>query len=159
MELFRTHIDSPIGRVRVLGTERGITHVDFADAELPHAIETVPPAFRMCVEQLEQYFAGVRQSFDTLPLVLRGTEFQLKVWDAASDVPYGETVHYGDIAKAIGHPDAVRAVGTALGRNSLCLIVPCHRILPKSSGVGEYAWGSERKEWLLAHEMAKSASK
>lgn len=158
MEFLRTSLDSPIGRVRVSGTESGITHVDFDVIEKGSG-QALPISFLRCVEQLQEYFDGSRKTFDSLPLVLRGTEFQLKVWEAASGVPYGETVHYGDIAKAIGHPDAVRAVGTALGRNSLCLIVPCHRILPKNAGVGEYAWGSQRKEWLIAHEMAKLAAK
>lgn len=157
MELFRTYVDSPIGRVRISGTERGITHVDFAE-EKEGEMDTLPDSFRICVEQLKEYFDGSRKAFDTLPLVLRGTEFQLKVWEATSDVPFGQTVHYGDIAQAIGHPDAVRAVGTALGKNPLCLIVPCHRVLPKSSDGGGYAWGAERKKWLLAHETAKSAS-
>jgi len=156
MELFRTYIDSPIGRVRISGTERGITPVDFAD-EKETPMEDLPVAFQHCVRAVQEYFQGSRKAFDSLPLVLRGTEFQLKVWEATSDVPFGQTVHYGDIAKAIGHPDAVRAVGTALGRNPLCLIVPCHRILPKGENGGGYAWGMERKEWLLKHEGAKTA--
>ncbi len=156
MQMFRTYVDSPIGRVRISGTERGITHVDFAE-EKEAPMDTLPPSFLLCVAQLQEYFDGSRKAFDSLPLVLRGTEFQLKVWEATSDVPFGETVHYGDIAKAIGHPDAVRAVGTALGRNPLCLIVPCHRILPKGENGGGYAWGLERKEWLLKHEAAKTA--
>lgn len=156
MEVYRAYIDSPIGRVRISGTERGITHVDFAEEKETPA-DALPAPFLLCVEQLREYFEGSRTAFDSLPLVLRGTEFQLKVWEATSDVPFGQTVRYGDIAKAIGHPDAVRAVGTALGRNPLCLLVPCHRVLPKGAGGGGYAWGMERKEWLLKHEMAKTA--
>lgn len=158
MELFQSHIDSPIGRVRVLGTDRGITHVDFSEKS-EGATKDLPLSFLQCLDQLEQYFDGSRKTFDSLPLVLRGTEFQLKVWEATSDVRFGETVQYGDIAKLIGSPDAVRAVGTALGRNPLCLLVPCHRVLPKGANGGGYAWGVERKEWLLAHERAKTASK
>ncbi len=158
MEIFRTFIDSPIGRVQVSGTERGITHVDFGEDVMDRQQE-LPLPFLRCVEQLQQYFEGSRKTFDSLPLVLRGTEFQLKVWEATSNVGFGETVQYGDIAKEIGHPDAVRAVGTVLGRNPLCLLVPCHRVLPKSSEGGGYAWGMERKKWLLAHEMAKLALK
>lgn len=156
MQIFRTYVDSPIGRVRISGTERGITHVDFA-GEKEESTDHLPVAFLQCVAQLQEYFGGSRKAFDSLPLVLRGTEFQLKVWEATSDVRFGETVHYGDIAAAIGHPEAVRAVGTALGRNPLCLIVPCHRILPKGENGGGYAWGMERKEWLLKHEAAKTA--
>jgi len=158
MEVFRTYLDSPIGRVRVLGTDRGITHVDFAETT-DDATKDLPVSFLTCLDQLEQYFNGSRMRFDSLPLVLRGTEFQLKVWEATSGIPYGETVRYGDIAKAVGHPDAVRAVGTALGRNALCLLVPCHRVLPKGADGGGYAWGQERKDWLIAHERAKMASK
>jgi len=130
--------------------------MDFAEGK-GQPMDHLPVAFLQWVAQLQEYFEGSRTAFDSLPLVLRGTEFQLKVWEATSDVPFGETVHYGDIANAIGHPDAVRAVGTALGRNPLCLLVPCHRILPKGLNGGGYAWGLERKEWLLKHERAKTA--
>lgn len=158
MEVYHAYVDSPIGRVRIGGTERGITHVDFTE-EKERTLVDLPVSFLHCVTQLQEYFEGSRTAFHSLPLVLRGTEFQLKVWEATSGVPFGETVQYGDIAKEIGHPDAVRAVGTALGRNSLCVLVPCHRVLPKGVNGGGYAWGMERKEWLLAHERAKTASK
>lgn len=155
MDIFRSYIDSPLGRMRVLGTERGITHVDFdADPSLPPLGASLPTSFRQAADQLEEYFAGNRTAFHSLPLVQRGTDFQLRVWEATMDIGYGETVRYGDIAKMIGSPDAVRAVGTALGRNTLCVIVPCHRVLPKSGDGGGYAWGAERKEWLLRHEQA-----
>ncbi len=85
---------------------------------------------------------------------VEGTAFQKKVWQATRKIPYGETRTYAQIAKAIGHPKAVRAVGTALGKNPVCIVVPCHRVVPSSGGIGNYAYGTAMKKWLLQHEKA-----
>jgi O-6-methylguanine DNA methyltransferase len=92
------------------------------------------------------------ETFAKVPLDVRGTSFQLKVWNATAAIPYGETRTYAQIAKAIGHPKAVRAVGTALGKNPVCILVPCHRVVPSSGGIGNYAHGKAMKRWLLDHE-------
>ncbi|TSC99965.1 MAG: methylated-DNA-[protein]-cysteine S-methyltransferase [Candidatus Peregrinibacteria bacterium Greene1014_49] len=80
------------------------------------------------------------------------------MWDALLEIPFGQTVTYGQLAKEIGHPGAARAVGTAVGDNPLAIIVPCHRVLPATGGIGEYASGSDRKEWLLKHEGVEMSS-
>ena len=89
-------------------------------------------------------------------LDLDGTPFQKKVWTETRKIPFGETRTYGQIAQAIGHPKAVRAVGTALGKNPLCVIVPCHRVVPAAGGIGNYAYGKAMKKWLLDHEAGRN---
>jgi O-6-methylguanine DNA methyltransferase len=89
---------------------------------------------------------------DTIPLDLRGTDFQKKVWEALIDIPKGQVRTYGDIAQAIGRPMAARAVGTAVGENPVSLIVPCHRVVQSSGGIGNYGWGVDIKRNLLLEE-------
>lgn len=95
------------------------------------------------------------ESLAAAPLDLRGTPFQLKVWNATREIPAGETRTYADIAKRIGHPKAVRAVGTALGKNPVCVVVPCHRVVPSGGEIGNYAYGKAMKRWLLDHEARR----
>ncbi|MBP8221372.1 MAG: methylated-DNA--[protein]-cysteine S-methyltransferase, partial [Aeromonadaceae bacterium] len=103
------------------------------------------------------YFAGRLQRF-TLPLAAHGTAFQQAVWQALCDIPYGETRSYGDIARAIGKPAAVRAVGAANGRNPLSIIVPCHRVIGQNGSLTGYAGGLPIKQQLLALECDQSRS-
>lgn len=104
------------------------------------------------MRQLQEYFAGERRGFGDLRLVMRASDFQQAVWDALLGVPYGETIEYGTLAEAVGKPGAARAVGNALHDNPLLILVPCHRVLPASGGIGGYAAGEARKEWLLQLE-------
>ncbi len=101
--------------------------------------------------QLDEYFAGTRTAFD-LPLAAAGTPFQRSVWAALERVPYATTCSYADIARAIGSPNAVRAVGAANGRNPISIIVPCHRVIGADGSMTGYGGGLARKRWLLAHE-------
>jgi len=101
--------------------------------------------------QLEEYFAGTRSTFD-LPLEPVGTEFQRAVWMLLRDIEFGSTTSYGRLAQALGRPTASRAVGAAVGRNPIGLIVPCHRVVGESGALTGYAGGIERKTWLLQHE-------
>jgi methylated-DNA-[protein]-cysteine S-methyltransferase len=103
------------------------------------------------VEQLAEYFGGARRAFD-LPLEPRGTKFQLELWAALSEVPYGETVSYGELAVQIGRPTAVRAVGLANGRNPFMIVYPCHRVIGADGTLTGYAGGLEVKRQLLALE-------
>ncbi len=102
-------------------------------------------------KQLTEYEKGSRKVFD-LPLHLKGTEFQLKVWNALLEIPYGETRSYQQIAQRIGHPKALRAVGGACNRNPIGIIVPCHRVIGKNGKLTGYAGGLFYKELLLNHE-------
>jgi methylated-DNA-[protein]-cysteine S-methyltransferase len=107
--------------------------------------------FSRAREQLEAYADGRLRAFD-LPLALAGTPFRQRVWEALRLVPYGETISYLALARRIGAPKAVRAVGAAVGRNPVSVIVPCHRIVGSDGSLTGYAGGLERKRWLLAHE-------
>lgn len=101
--------------------------------------------------QLGEYFAGKRQTFD-LDLNLRGTEFQLAVWNELLRIPYGDTITYAELARRIGRPSAIRAVGAANGANPIPVIVPCHRVIGSNGTLTGYGGGIERKQWLLALE-------
>jgi AraC family transcriptional regulator of adaptative response/methylated-DNA-[protein]-cysteine methyltransferase len=101
--------------------------------------------------QLAEYFAGGRQRFD-LPIRMRGSDFQLRVWRALCEIPYGETRSYSEIARRVGAPGAVRAVGTTNGRNQIAIVVPCHRVIASDGTLSGYGGGRWRKQWLLDHE-------
>jgi O-6-methylguanine DNA methyltransferase len=108
--------------------------------------------------QLDEYFAGERRSFD-LPFDLRGTPFQLRVWQAIAAIPYGETVSYADVALAAGNPNAYRAAGTACGANRIVILIPCHRVIGSDRGLHGFGGGLGTKVWLLRHEKAPIASR
>lgn len=107
--------------------------------------------------QLTDYFSGDRTSF-SLPFSLGGTAFQEKVWQALMEIPYGERATYGEIAKWVGSEKAVRAVGSAIGKNPLPILLPCHRVIQKSGRIGGYSGGVERKIWLLQLEQGNKKS-
>ncbi len=106
--------------------------------------------------QLDEYFAGDRREFD-LPLVPLGSEFQRRVWDGLLEIPYGETISYGELAREIGRPAAARAVGMANGQNPISIVIPCHRVIGADGALTGYAGGVERKRLLLEHESATLA--
>lgn len=116
---------------------------------------------RRAVEQLRAYFSGEARSFD-LPVHAEGTEFQRRIWDELTRIPYGQTVTYGELAARVGRPGAARAVGQANARNPVPVVVPCHRVLASGGGIGGYVgeWGEgesiARKRWLLGHESDRA---
>jgi methylated-DNA-[protein]-cysteine S-methyltransferase len=122
-----------------------------------HSDATIGPArTRVLVDtirQLDEYFAGTRREFE-LDLAPQGTPFQLAVWNALLSIPYGSTASYGDIARSVGRPNAVRAVGQANGRNPLAIVVPCHRVIGSDHSLTGYGGGIDRKRFLLALEGA-----
>ncbi|MDX2066496.1 MAG: methylated-DNA--[protein]-cysteine S-methyltransferase [Fimbriimonadaceae bacterium] len=128
---------SPEERVRIWG-----------EAGLP-----ADPLLEEVQQELEQYFWNPRHRF-TVPIALDGTEFQRQVWDALLRIKAGETWTYGQVAEAIGRPDAVRAVGAAVGRNPVSILVPCHRVVGAAGDLTGYAGGVANKSWLLRHEGA-----
>lgn len=111
-------------------------------------VNSVDSFFRSVIDQLESYFAGERQSFD-VPFEMRGTPFQISVWQQLLMIPYGETRSYGQLAQQLGKPTASRAVGAANGRNPLSLIVPCHRVIGAGGKLTGYAGGLDCKNYLL----------
>jgi len=162
--IYYSSFDSPfLGKVFVASTERGICMVDFLKGEkafLDQLRESFPGKIvrddrknRNVLDQLKKYLKGELRRFDC-KLDLRGTPFQKKVWSALKKIPYGRTRSYGEIARDIGHPKAFRAVGNANGRNYIPLIVPCHRVIENSGGLGGFGHGLKVKKQLLDLEKA-----
>ncbi len=160
MAMLYSTIDSPIGELLLLGTEGALHGLYMQAAPRPKAIaadwEHAPAAFSAASEQLREYFAGERTSFD-LPLVLDGSLFQRQVWRALRDIGYGETLSYGELARRIGHPSAARAVGLANGSNPISVIVPCHRVIGANGTLTGYGGGLARKRALLDLEAGLRA--
>lgn len=147
--MYVAYYDSPIGLIAVGGTETAVATLYFVEQRQPDAVAT--PYLDEAVRQLEQYFAQTRREF-SLNLAPQGTDFQQTVWQQLLTVPYGHTVTYSDIANALHHPKAVRAVGAANGQNPISVIIPCHRIIGSNGKLTGYGGGLWRKEWLLRHE-------
>ncbi|MGP0576941.1 methylated-DNA--[protein]-cysteine S-methyltransferase [Paenibacillus peoriae] len=153
-ELYVLKYVSPIGEIEIQGTNEAVYSIMFSNRNelLTRAIEEVPiQALAECATQLDEYFKGERFEF-TFPYAFEGTDFQQKVWNALVSVGYGKTTAYKDIALAIGNEKAIRAVGSANGKNKLSLVIPCHRIIGSNQKLTGYAGGLWRKEWLLQHE-------
>ncbi len=146
-------MESPLGPVLIRGTEKGITTVDFFEAKLANQ-SAIPACLKEGVRQLTAYFHGDLQAFD-LTLDWEGTPFQQEVWKKLLDIPFGKTAAYLDIAKKIGNPKAVRAVGSANGQNKIAIIVPCHRVIGSNGNLTGYAGGLSKKRWLLAFERSQ----
>ncbi len=146
---------SPIGIVEIVGTEEVVSSIMFIEGdEVSNTVNFETPQVLVdCFTQLDEYFKGERHVF-SFPYNFEGTEFQKKVWNALATIPYAETGSYKDIATAIKNEKAVRAVGTANGKNRLSIIIPCHRIIGSNGRLTGYAGGLWRKEWLLQHEKS-----
>lgn len=160
MTIYYTEMDSPLGRLLLTGDGAALTMLAMHEQKyggeiLPEWRRDAAP-FAAAVEQLQAYLAGEQQVFD-LPLAPVGTAFQRRVWDALLEIPYGQTVSYGDIARRIGSPKACRAVGLANGQNPISIIIPCHRVIGANGKLTGYGGGLPRKEWLLNHEQAHVA--
>lgn len=153
-----TVMQSPIGRVLVAASEAGITRMEIAPQHsASKASRNGSPQARAhvarAIRQLKEYFAGHRQKFD-LSLDLRGTPLQQRVWRRLLDIPFGQTMTYGELARRVGSPQAARAAGAACGANPVWLVVPCHRVIGSDGGLHGYGGGLWRKEFLLRHEGA-----
>jgi O-6-methylguanine DNA methyltransferase len=157
---FDSHL---LGKVFVASTERGVCMVDFLKTEkvflsrlkkrFPGEIIRDNGRNRNVLSQLKKYMNGELQRFDC-KLDIRGTSFQKKVWSVLGRIPYGQTRSYKEIAQAVGHPKAFRAVGNANGRNSIPLIIPCHRVIERNGGLGGFGHGMRIKRRLLEFEKA-----
>jgi methylated-DNA-[protein]-cysteine S-methyltransferase len=147
-------LDSPIGPLLLAGDGRALAGVRMEGRPAP-GWRRDRAALAAVAAQLHAYFAGELRSFD-LPLAPRGTPFQLRVWSALTGIPYGETASYGEIAAAVGRPDAPRAVGAANGANPIAVIVPCHRVIGAGGALTGYGGGLERKRMLLELEAGVS---
>ena len=152
-----TVIESPLGLVRITGDEQGVSAISCIDVPDSKPTEqtanVLPEPVQQAVWQLQEYFAGNRQSFD-FRLNPSGTAFQQTVWQALLNVPFGTTLSYLTLTRRIGDEKAIRAVAAANGRNPLWIVVPCHRIIGSDGSLTGYAGGLWRKKWLLEHEGA-----
>ena len=153
-------MDTPLGALGVAWSAAGLRRIWFAGAD---SAPPVPPEWQRCPEpafgageQLAEYFSGERVDFD-LPLDAGGTPFQRRVWQALTEIPYGRTSTYGEIARRLGRPRAARAVGGANNRNPLPVVVPCHRVIGAGGSLTGYAGGLRIKRFLLDLEAGDSS--
>ncbi|MBI3971475.1 MAG: methylated-DNA--[protein]-cysteine S-methyltransferase [Chloroflexi bacterium] len=160
-----TIVDSPLGRLLVAATELGVCAVAMGDddaaletslagmypAALLHQEATSSRPLAWWTERLLAYLDGKERDLD-VPIDVQGTPFQCLVWDGLKRIPYGTTLAYGEFARTLGRPNAVRAVAHACGANPAALVIPCHRVVEAGGGLGGYRWGLERKRHLLAFE-------
>ncbi|GAA1262190.1 methylated-DNA--[protein]-cysteine S-methyltransferase [Saccharothrix xinjiangensis] len=155
-----TVVDSPVGPLTLVAHRGALSGVYMTDQRHRPAQDTFGPEgpgpFGEVTEQLAEYFAGERKVFD-LELDLIGTPFQRTVWQALREIPYGETVSYGELAAALGRPSAARAVGLANGKNPVGIVVPCHRVVGSTGDLTGYGGGLARKRQLLDFERGAHA--
>lgn len=160
MSMRWTIVASPIGDLLLTAGDGGLSGLHMLDGDDPPPApqrDDGAPALAMARAQLDAYFAGTLTTF-SLPLELHGTPFQQRVWSALRSIPFGRTTSYGALARALGQPGAMRAVGLANGRNPISIVVPCHRVIGTDGSLTGYGGGLERKRWLLAHEQAVAAA-
>ena len=138
---------SPFGTLSIGWEENAVVSLKLGEPEFSSS----SPVSELAASQLQEYFAGNRKVF-TFPIDLRGTPFQISVWQALSKIPYGQTVTYKDIAKAVGNEKAARAVGIACNRNPLWIVIPCHRVVGTNRHLTGYAGGLSMKDALLKLE-------
>ncbi len=163
MRLHETTFASPVGDLRLVFRGEVLCGLEFPprrDAMIRMLrqrfgddVELVPlPKPNGALKLLARYFEGELSAIDAIEVDLGGTPFQRRVWEELRRIPPGKPITYGELARRIGQPDAVRAVGTANGRNPVAVVVPCHRVVAAGGGLGGYGGGLPRKRWLLAHE-------
>ncbi len=173
MRIVYTIADSPLGRLLVAATERGVCSVTLgdSDAELTRALfaeypnasidsqdTSIAPSLNLWLERVLDSLNGQTRQID-LPTDVQATAFQIRVWEELRRIPYGSTRSYQEIAKAIGKPNAVRAVASACATNRLALVIPCHRVIREDKTPSGYRWGLERKKKLLTSEAARASAK
>ncbi|MCT4784510.1 MULTISPECIES: methylated-DNA--[protein]-cysteine S-methyltransferase [Exiguobacterium] len=154
MEIYKLDYVSPIGMMELVATQTAVQSILFVEREevLFEANDHTPDVLTWCYREIDDYFKGKRRAF-TFPVTVEGTMFQRDVWHTLTTIPYAETTSYRELAVKLGRDRAVRAVGSANGRNRLSIVVPCHRVIGSNGTLTGYAGGLWRKEWLLRHEQ------
>jgi methylated-DNA-[protein]-cysteine S-methyltransferase len=151
-DLLYTKLDSPLGELLLVGEGQSLHGLYMQEGRTAIRVRAgwreAEEPFAAAGTQLAEYFAGRRRSFD-LPLTMTGNTFERRVWSALQEIPYGESISYGEVARRIGQPTAARAVGLANGRNPISVIVPCHRVIGADGSLTGYGGGLERKRFLL----------
>jgi len=156
-----SYFDSPIGPLLIAGDAQAVTHISFPKDGKPAKpqagwTESAKGPVGEALRQLKEYFAGKRRDFD-LPLAPEGTAFQRSVWRQLQEIPYAETISYGELAKRVGNPKASRAVGSANGKNPLPIVIPCHRVIAAGGKLGGFGGGLPTKVALLELETKSQA--
>ena len=156
-ETLTDYLESPIGIIEIIASSAGLYSVKFKDGKikLPKGKIKSNKIIIQTKKQLKEYFLHKRKSFD-LPFDIGGSDFQKKVWEEISKIPFGQTITYTQLAKRMGNENLSRAVGTANGKNPIWVIIPCHRVVGMGGELTGYAGGLKRKQWLLEHESNKS---
>ncbi|MFO7844335.1 MAG: methylated-DNA--[protein]-cysteine S-methyltransferase [Bacteroidales bacterium] len=149
--MFEAFYKSPVGYLRIVSNERDIIRIEFSDVY--YKMKMIPVQIRQCINQLDEYFKGERQTF-TIGINPSGTEFQAKTWNLLLKIPYGKTISYLDLAREFGDEKTIRAIASANGRNPIPILIPCHRVIGNDGSLTGYAGGLLKKQWLLEHEGA-----
>lgn len=150
----KARIKTPLGIAEIAGDSDGLSYVKIIEEE-SRVSEEIPSALEAAVDQLQKYFKGELQNFDLL-LNPKGTDFQKRVWEKLTEIPYGQTTSYLQLSKDLGDEKAIRAVASANGKNPLWVIVPCHRVIGSDGSLTGYVGGLHRKKWLLDLENPPS---
>jgi methylated-DNA-[protein]-cysteine S-methyltransferase len=151
LKKYITVISSPLGNLRLLATEEGLTELQFVqDAKTSKPI--LNPILELTIGELDEYFNGKRIKFD-IPLLPEGTKFQQRVWQQLTHIPFGYTHSYKQLAIDLGDEKCIRAAGTANGKNPIPIIIPCHRVIGMNGTLVGYSGGLDKKQWLLEHEQ------
>lgn len=153
-ELYYTYYQSPIGMLKIAGTENYIAELSFIDKpeQVIHGEPGISEVMHQCTEELIEFFSGKRKNFD-IPVYQQGTSFQQKVWGELLQIPFGKTVSYLELSRNVGDEKAVRAVAATNGKNKIGIIIPCHRVIGSDKSLTGYMGGLWRKKWLLQHEF------
>jgi len=152
--LYYTYYQSPLGMLKMGGTDSYIAELSFVDnpEQVKHGEPGISEVMHQCTEELIEFFNGKRRTFD-IPVYQEGTEFQQRVWGELLNIPFGKTISYLDQAKNIGDVKAIRAVASTNGKNKIAIIIPCHRVIGSDKTLVGYGGGLWRKKWLLQHEF------
>ena len=145
------YIQSPVGITLIEGDAEGVSKISVLDDDKLMPSQDIPHELEDAAKQLKEYFEGKRTDFD-FKLNPQGTDFQKKVWKALLEIPFGKTTSYQDLSIKLGDIKAIRAVASANGKNTLWIVVPCHRVIGSDGSLTGYAGGLWRKKWLLEHE-------
>ena len=151
--LYQATYQSPLGQIVLSANQEAVVSIEFSEEFTPTSDQTpeLPVCLQQGLQQIKEYFAGIRLSFD-FPVQAAGTSFQQQVWQLLTAIPFGQTVSYNSLALKLNNPGAIRAIGAANGKNKLAIVWPCHRVIGSNGQLVGYASGIWRKQWLLHHE-------
>lgn len=148
--VYQSYLETPIGFIRILSNGQHLYNLNFQETNGPEDPDQITEWTKT---QLAEFFEGHRTYFN-IPLLLNGSEFESKIWNTLREIPCGKTRSYKLISEKIGQSNAMQAVGAAIGKNPIAIVVPCHRVIGHSGDLKGYAYGIERKKWLLKHESS-----